>query len=176
MNKGKQGEGQMAVLLGKIQQVEEHFEFTKPTFTNASDNGLDFELLAPHNMAEKVGAIISGKNKIPVSSKKQIKVRVDHKNYDGKITKPVAEKFIDDCKKNSGDAEHLLTGGKGLTSGAKKCMEEAKDVVRYYPQEDLDKVERYYDAQLLAIRCPNNVLREKERVEITRRPQQNERT
>ena len=39
MNKGKQGEGQMAVLFGKIQQVEKNFEFTKPTFTNAPDNG-----------------------------------------------------------------------------------------------------------------------------------------
>ena len=39
LNKGKQGEGQMAVLFGKIQQVEKNFEFTKPTFTNAPDNG-----------------------------------------------------------------------------------------------------------------------------------------
>ena len=103
-------------------------------------------------MAEKFGAIIN-EDKIPTSSKKQIKIRVDHKNYDKKISKAVADKFVNDCKKNTNDAEHWLTGGKGLTSGAQKCIDEAQYICRYYSQEELDKVEQYYKAQLLIPCC-----------------------
>lgn len=150
VNKGKQGEGQLATMLGNIQQVEEYFEFIKPTYTNAPDDGLDFEISTPHNIAEKFNAITNNEDVIPRLSNTKIKIRLDHKNYDRKISKPVADKFVKDCEKHLHETEHWLTGGNGLTSGAKKSLENSDYVCRYFPQNDLDKINSYYKAQLIA--------------------------
>jgi len=151
MNKGKVGEAKMAQTLGKMSEVEDKVDFTKPSFTNAPDNGVDFELQCPHNYTEKLDEIIENGNSEQKLSKKNIKIRIDHKEYKGKIGKATAEKFVKDCDKNNEDYdEHWLTGAKGLTKGAKKVLEEAKKdyVVRCYPEEEINKIDNFYTNEI----------------------------
>ena len=150
-NKGKVGEAKMAQTFGKMAEVEDKVDFTKPSFTNAPDNGVDFELQCPHNYPEKLDEIIEdGKSKQKLS-KTTIKVRIDHKEYKNKIDKATADKFVKDCDKNGEDYdEHWITGGKGLTKGAEKVLKEAnKDYVcRHYSQEEINKINNFYTNEI----------------------------
>lgn len=151
MNKGKVGEAKMAQTLGKMAEVEEKVDFTKPSFTNAPDNGVDFELQCPHNYPEKLNEIIKDKSSEQKLSTKNIKVRIDHKEYKGKIGKATAEKFVKDCDKNDEDyQEHWITGGKGLTKGAEKVLEKSnKDFIcRHYSQEKINTLDNFYTNEI----------------------------
>ncbi|HHB51576.1 MAG TPA: hypothetical protein ENK75_00810 [Saprospiraceae bacterium] len=152
MNIGKFGEAKMAQTLGKMAEVEDKVDFTKPSFTNAPDNGVDFELQCPHNYTEKLDEIIEDGNSEQKLSTINIKVRIDHKEYNTrKIGKAIAEKFVKDCNKNDEDYdEHWITGGKGLTKGAEKVLEEAnKDyVVRHYAKEEINKIDNFYTNEI----------------------------
>lgn len=151
MNNGKKGEAKMAEILAKIAQKEEKVDFTKPTFTNAPDNGVDFEIRCPHNIVEKFTSIIDGKESDMALSNSTIDIRVDHKEYSKPIGKPTVEKFVKDISKNEKYAEHWLTGGDRLTAGGKKVLEEANknSVVRYYSNDELNKINNFYDNELL---------------------------
>lgn len=148
-NIGKIGEAKLASTLTKIAQIEDTVDFRKPSFTNAPDEGLDFQLKAPHNISEKLRDIIEDKEEISTLSSTDIKIRIDHKEYDDrKIGKAVATKFVSDIEKNPDNAEHWLTGGTGLTSGAKSELKNAKAVVRHYSNDDINKIDNYYQNEL----------------------------
>jgi hypothetical protein len=150
-NKGKVGEAKMVQTLGKMAEVEDKVDFTKPSFTNAPDNGVDFELQCPHNYPEKLNEIIKDGKSEQKLSKKKIKIRIDHKEYKGKIGKATAEKFVTDCDKNDEDYdEHWLTGAEGVTSGAQKVLKKAnKDYVcRYYSEEKINKISNFYKNEI----------------------------
>lgn len=147
-DRGKKGEREVVQTVFKMQQLGEDIDIKKPTYTNEPDNGLDIELQCGHNIGEAWNAIICDANKIPVISDKKIKVRIDVKNYNGVISKPVAQKFVDDCKKNPQVAEHWLVGGERLTKGANDVMDNSEHVCRYYNQEAMNKVDNYYQNQL----------------------------
>lgn len=148
-NTGKIGEAKIASTLSKIAQIEDTVDFRKPSFTNAPDEGLDFQLKAPHNISEKFNDIIEGKEKTSNLSDTDIKIRIDHKEYEGrKIGKAVAKKFVSDIEKNPDNAEHWITGGTGLTSGAKNELDDANAVVRHYSDDDIKKIDSYYSNEL----------------------------
>lgn len=146
--KGKNGEAKLAITLAKITQVEENFEFKKPTYTNAPDDGLDFAVKMPHNFSEKLDAIILKKDEMPPTSSVEVEARIDNKDYNGKISKPIMDKFINDCNKHIDMAEHWLTGGGGLTKGAQKAMNDSEYVIRYYSQENIDNIDNYYQLEI----------------------------
>ena len=147
-DKGKKGERDFIKTMFKMEEVGEDIDLKKPTYTNKPDGGLDIEVKCGHNIGEVFNAIINEKNIIPHLSDKKVKVRVDAKNYGGAIGKPVAQKFVDDCEKNPQAAEHWLVGGERLTKGAKAVIDENEHVCRYYNQEDINKVDNYYQNQL----------------------------
>ena len=151
MNIGKVGEAKMAQTLGKMSEIEDKVDFTKPSFTNAPDNGVDFELQCPHNYPEKLDEVIESGNSEQALSEKTIKVRIDHKEYKGKIGKATAEKFVNDCEKNEEYEEHWLTGGiGGLTKGAEKVLKEAnkEHICRHYSQEEINKIDSFYTNEI----------------------------
>lgn len=147
-DKGKKGERDFMKTIFKMEDAGEDVDLKKDTYTNEPDNGGDVEIKCGHNIGELMGAIIQDKEKKPVLSDKKIKVRIDVKNYEGKISKPVVEKFVADCEKNPQVAEHWLVGGKGLTKGAQVALDDSEDVCRYYSQEDINKVDNYYENKL----------------------------
>ena len=147
-DKGKKGERDLMKTIFKMEEAGEDIDIKKPTYTNEPDDGLDLEMKCGHNIGELMNAIIHDKEKKPVLSQKKIKVRIDAKNYGGRIGKPVADKFVADCEKNPQDAEHCLVGGERLTKGAKEVIEDSEHVCRYYSQEDINKVDNYYENEL----------------------------
>ncbi|CAA6820088.1 MAG: Unknown protein [uncultured Sulfurovum sp.] len=150
MNIGKVGEAKMAQTFGKMAEVEDKVDFKKPSFTNAPDNGVDFELQCPHNYTEKIDEIIKNGTSEQQLSTTTITIRIDHKEYKGKIGKATAEKFVKDCDKNEGYDEHWLTGAKGLTTGAEKVLKEAnKDFIcRHYTQEKINTIDNFYTNEI----------------------------
>ena len=58
---------------------------------------------------------------------KKMQTRIDVKNENNKITKPVAQKFIADIKKHPDCKGHLLLGDNGLTKGAEDVFREAEE-------------------------------------------------
>lgn len=106
---------------------------------------MDLELKVPHNTGERLERIARHDPVIPEPSNTKISVRVDHKNYDKKISKPIAKKFVDDIDKNPNVAEHWLTGGGGLTKGAKDELNSAPAPTRYFSQDDIDTISSYYN-------------------------------
>lgn len=150
MNKGKKGEAKTAGILAKAAQIEDKVDFTKPTLTNAPDNGIDFEIRCPHNFPEKLNNIINGNESNNALSNTTIDIRVDHKEYDRPIGKATAQKFVNDIAKNENYDEHWMTGGKRLTAGAQEVIDDAKkkSVVRYYSNENLNQINNYYDNEL----------------------------
>lgn len=148
-NKGRKGERNfLENVIFKMQRNGEDIDYRKPTYTNEPDNGLDYEIKAPHNTGERLEAISEQKEFIPPPSKRKINIRVDHKNYNRKIDKPTAEKFVEDIQKNPNDDEHWLTGGYGLTKGAQKIINLAQEPVRYFSQDAIDLISDYYDNEL----------------------------
>ncbi|WP_310603721.1 hypothetical protein [Anaerosporobacter sp.] len=148
-NKGRKGERNfLEKVIFKMQRNGEDIDYRKPTYTNEPDDGLDFELKVPHNTGERLEAIANHKDTIQPPSNKKIDIRVDHKNYDNKIGKPVAQKFIDDIHKNPIDTEHWLTGGNGLTKPAQEVLNQAQKPVRYFSQRDINTISNYYDNEL----------------------------
>ena len=148
-NKGRKGERKLLEdTIFKMQRNGEDIDYRKPTYTNEPDDGLDFELKAPHNTGERLEAVARHKDIIPPPSNTKINIRVDHKNYDKKIGKPIAQKFVDDIQKNPNDAEHWLTGGNGLTKPAQEVLSQAQEPVRYFSQRDIDTISNYYDNEL----------------------------
>lgn len=147
-DKGKKGERDLMKTIFKMEEVGEDIDIKKPTYTNEPDDGLDLEMRCGHNIGEHMSAIINSEERIPVLSQEKIKVRIDVKNYGGRIGKPVADKFVGDCEKNLQAAEHWLVGGERLTKGAKDVIENSDHVCRYYSQEDINKVDNYYENKL----------------------------
>ena len=144
-NKGRKGERNLIEkLLFSAERAGEDVDFRKPTYTNEPDDGLDIEMKAPHNFGEKLEAIVNNDD-VPPSSTTNIDIRIDHKNYQDKIGKPIVAKFIDDCEKNPNDSEHWLTGGKGLTAPAQKELKKSEHVTRYFSNDDLNKIEQYFE-------------------------------
>lgn len=147
-DKGKKGERDLIKTILKMEEAGVDIDMKKTTYTNEPDDGLDLEIKCGHNIGELMEAIIQDKETKPTLSKEKIKVRIDVKNYGKKISKPVVDKFVGDCEKNTQAAEHWLVGGAGLTKGAKDVMEKTEHVCRYYSQENIDKVDNYYKNEL----------------------------
>lgn len=147
-DKGKKGERDLIKTIFKMEEAGEDIDIKKPTYTTEPDGGLDVEMKCGHNIGELMDAIIQDKEKMPILSQTKIKVRVDAKNYKGTISKPIADKFVADCEKNPQAAEHWLVGGTRLAKGAKEVIEDSEHVCRYYCQEDINKVDNYYDHKL----------------------------
>lgn len=147
-DKGKKGERNLIKTIFKMEEAGEDIDIRKPTYTNEPDDGLDIEMKCGHNIGEFIDAIIQDKENKPNLSNKKIKVRMDAKNYSGKISKPIADKFLRDCEKNPQAAEHWLVGGKTLTKGAKDAIDNSEHVCRYYCQKDINKVDNYYENKL----------------------------
>lgn len=145
-NKGRKGERDLLEsLIHPMQRNGEDIDYRKPTFTNEPDDGVDLELKAPHNTGERLERIARGEPVIPEPSHSKILIRVDHKNYEKKIQKPIAQKFVDDIDKNPNDAEHWLTGGSGLTKGAQEVLDNAPAPTRYFSQDDINTINSYYN-------------------------------
>ena len=140
-DKGKTGE--LNTIKTFIKAVEAGIieDIIRPTYTNEPDDGLDLELKAPHNIGDIMESLKNGNEEPPPSSDTAIKVRVDNKNYNRKIGKPVAEKFVSDIEKNPNVSEHWLTGGSGLTAPAKQALDKASAPCRYYSQEDMNQID-----------------------------------
>ncbi len=147
-DKGKKGERDLMKTIFKMEEAGEDIDIKKPTYTNEPDDGLDLEMRCGHNIGELMAAIIQGEEKKPVLSDKKIKVRIDVKNHGGRIDKPIADKFVSDCEKNPQVAEHWLVGAERLTKGAQEVLDDSEYVCRYYSQEDINKVDNYYENKL----------------------------
>ena len=128
-----------------MEEAGEDVDFRKPTFTNEPDDGLDIELKAPHNTGERLECIARQDTTIPPPSNSKINIRIDHKYYNDKIGKAMAQKFVNDIPKNPDDSEHWITGGKGLTSGAQRVLKEAQAPTRYFSDKDLDVINAYFN-------------------------------
>ena len=140
-DKGRDGELRFNEILIKLARFGAVQDYKKPTFTNEPDDGKDFELKAPHNISEIMESLKKGESKTPPFSNQSINIRVDVKNYSGKIGKPVVDKFVGDIKKNPNDNEHWLVGGVDLTKPAQNALEYASAPCRYYSQGDLNRID-----------------------------------
>ena len=144
-NKGRKGERDLLEsLIHPMQRKGVDIDYKKPTFTNEPDDGVDLELKAPHNIGELLERIARNDPVIPPPSKTKIHIRIDNKNYGKKIGKPIAEKFVDDIKKNPNDDEHWLTGGEGLTKQAKSVLDNAPAPTRYFSKKNINTISEFF--------------------------------
>ena len=119
-------------LISKIgQQDNSHVDITRYTTTNTPDNGYDIGLHHTEKHFDEMLKVSSGnlsKFSDPKDDcSKKIQTRIDVKNENNKITKPVAEKFVADIKKHPDCEGHLLIGNNGLTKGAEQILSEANE-------------------------------------------------
>ena len=141
LDKGKAGELFFQEYVIAMVRAGIMMDYKKPTFTNEPDDGLDFELKAPHNIGEIMDALRRAQAPPPPSDT-AIHVRVDVKNPRGKIGKPVVDKFLGDIEKNPRNSEHWLAGGRDLTAPAKATLDEAPVPCRYYSWDDFRRMEK----------------------------------
>ena len=130
-NKGKDGEMDALISFATIAKNEDKFDLTRPTPTNTPDMGADIILEHEENYIENKMIPLSQEktptaNKIKTSSikPKTAKTRIDIKTTDKKLQKDTVEKFIADVRKHPDCKNHMLIGGKDLTSPAKKLLTE----------------------------------------------------
>ena len=130
-NKGKDGEMDALISFATIAKSEEKFDLTRPTTTNTPDMGADIILEHEEHYIENTMIPLS-KEKTPTIKKsseldikpKTAKTRVDIKTTEKKLQKDTIEKFIADTRKHPDCKNHMLIGGKDLTSPAKKLLNE----------------------------------------------------
>ena len=138
-NQGKKGEMQVTELISQMGQLNNSpVDFVRYTTTNTPDNGHDIGVHHTEKNFDEMMAISNG-NLSEFSSPKEdesnrMKTRIDVKNENNKITKPVAEKFIADIKKHPDCKGHLLLGDNGLTKGAENVFHEAE---KNYPDKKI---------------------------------------
>lgn len=100
------------------------------TTTNTPDSGMDICMVATKKFFQEFISIAKGElsefSNPQNDNTKKIEVRIDAKERSSnKITKPEAEKFIDDMVKHPRKDGHILLGGT-LTKGAASTIEEAQ--------------------------------------------------
>ncbi len=132
-NKGKIGEMQTGKLLFDIAIQEESFDVKRPTLTNESDMGADFEINSTAQELQRVFQIahveLTNDDKMILTlSKGNVNSRMDVKTTQSKIGKDTVDKFATDVHKHPNTTVHILTGGKGLTAPAQRELNKYKEV------------------------------------------------
>jgi len=154
-NKGKDGEMRVAILLSNISIAEEGCDFTRPTNTNTADGGADLVFEHPDGFTDSLVNIGNDSQKVTdiKISEKIVKIRIDVKTTDKKLSLDTVIKFGGDIRKNPDCQGHMLVGGKSLTRGAQKKFEEIKNAVseegknvNYIPNNGLNKIENHYNS------------------------------
>jgi len=143
MSKGKKGEGKASETHSLLQQTQEEYEFTKPSRTNTPDNGVDFTIHSTKKELQNISNKVLGRDEFSALPKGDVTLRQDHKESKHKISKATAKKFVADIEKNKKVDGHLLSGAKGLTSGAKDELDAAKKAghsVSYLSEDDLNRI------------------------------------
>lgn len=136
---GKKGEMKAIELIAKMgQRDNSHVDLVRYTITNAPDNGHDIGVHHTSNHFDEMLAVSRGEltqfSNPKDDSSEKIKTRIDVKNENNKVTKPVAEKFVSDIKKHPDCQGHLLVGNNGLTKGAEQILFEA---AQSYPDKKI---------------------------------------
>ncbi|WP_311151763.1 hypothetical protein [Neisseria sicca] len=131
-NQGKKGEMQVTELISQMGQLNNsHVDFVRHTTTNTPDSGHDVGLYHTEKNFDEMIAISTGNlsefSDPKEDDSKKMQTRIDVKNENNKITKPVAQKFIADIKKHPDCKGHLLLGDNGLTKGAEDVFREAEE-------------------------------------------------
>jgi HJR/Mrr/RecB family endonuclease len=157
-NKGKVGEMQTGKLLFDIAIKEESFDVKRPTLTNESDMGADFEINSTPQELQRVFQIahveLTNDDKmILTSSKGNVNSRMDVKTTQSKIGKDTVDKFATDVHKHPNTTVHILTGGKGLTAPAQRELNKYKavftqenKVLVYISNDGINKLKSEYEA------------------------------
>lgn len=146
MSKGKKGEGKAAETHSLLQQTQEEYEFTKPTRTNTPDDGVDFTIHSTKKELQNISNQALGRDEFSSLPEGDVSLRQDHKETKHKIGKAAAKKFVDDIEKNKKHDGHVLSGGQGLTSGAKEELDKAKsegNSVSYLSSDDLNDINNH---------------------------------
>lgn len=156
-NKGKDGEMNAIIAFATVAKNEDNFDFTKPTTTNTPDMGADIILEHNENFIENTMIPLSQEKKPITNTKtldkkpKTVKSRIDIKNTERKISKDTVEKHISDVRKHPDCTNHLLIGGKGLTSPAKKRLDNANQdfsengkKLYYINQNEMENIHNHY--------------------------------
>ncbi len=128
-NQGKKGEMKTTELISKMGQYDNRVDFVRFTRTNTPDNGHDIGLFHTENHFDEMIKISDGElsefSDYRNDNSEEIQTRIDVKNENTKVTKPVAEKFVGDIKKHPDCNGHLLIGNNGLTKGAEQVLNQA---------------------------------------------------
>lgn len=138
-NSGKKGEMKVIQALSIMgQRNGSRVDLTRYTITNTPDGGYDIGLHHTPRHFDEMRAVASGdlakfSNPMDDDSGKLI-TRIEVKNENNLITKPVAEKFVSDIKRHPDCQGHLLIGNNGLTKGAEQTL---FDAVRAYPDKKI---------------------------------------
>ena len=130
-NKGKDGEMDALISFATIAKSEDKFDLTRPTTTNTPDMGADIILEHEEDYIENTMIPLSQeetptikKSSELATKSKTAKTRIDIKTTEKKLQKDTVEKFIADTRKHPDCKNHMLIGGKDLTSPAKKLLNE----------------------------------------------------
>lgn len=138
-NKGKKGEMALVITLATVVSHEEdkghRCDITRHTNTNTADSGADVVLESPKTVVDNLFEIAKGSassnnvthNQLAVKEDKIIKTRFDNKNTESKLGVDTVREFVADVRKNPDCTGHVLTGGSGLTAGAKKEIKAAQE-------------------------------------------------
>ncbi|HFC8466730.1 TPA: hypothetical protein ACFP4A_002065 [Neisseria subflava] len=157
-NQGKKGEMRVTGLISDMGQVDGSVvDFERYSTTNTADNGIDVCL---HHTQDHFREMveISGGNRSEFSNpskytSSKMSTRIDVKTYSGKITKPVMDKFVSDIPKHPRINGHMMMGGEGLTKGAEKSLQDARNnypnnMIAYIPESGLQKLSKAIKHQL----------------------------
>ena len=160
---GKKGEMIITGLISSMGQLDRSLvDFERYSTTNTADNGID--LCVHHtegNFKEMIEISEGDRSKFsnPLEDASQkILTRIDVKTHSGKITSPVMRKFVSDIPKSPKIKGHLLMGGQGLTRGAEKLLQDAKErysnnMVAYISESG---IENLLEATKLQLEDENN--------------------
>jgi len=146
--KGRRGEHAGMALASTIAIYEPRIEVKRTSTTNTPENGVDFEVICPHNLSTKLDQIAqTGKSDL-VLSNSLIQARVQVKNHSGPITKAIMDGFIQQCATNPKYDEHWGMGGVRFTKGAKESLEagQQRHSVKWWLTDDLAAIESKYPA------------------------------
>jgi len=156
LNKGKVGEMQTGKLLFEIATHEKVFDVKRPTLTNESDMGADFEINSTPQELQRVlqtaKVELTDKDKTNLeSSKGNVNSRIDVKTTQSKIGKETVDKFATDVHKHPNTTSHILMGGSHLTAPAQKALNQHKEVfaqegkiLAYISNEGIINLESHY--------------------------------
>ena len=128
-------------LISRMGQNDDRVDFVRHARTNTPDNGHDIGLYHTEKHFDEMIKISNGElsefSDPQNDSSKEIQTRIDVKNENNKITKPVAEKFVGDIKKHPDCDGHLLMGNNGLTKGAEQVLNAAQ---QDYPNKKINYI------------------------------------